>query len=423
MNDAPVDLSVPEMLEDPVRGFGKLREQAPVVRALYPGMQTPVWLVTRYAEVKEVLHDPRFVVDPSVIPGVEGPSLGDQLVEAFGIPPEYRKYMKSLLSVDGAEHTRLRGLVARAFTPRMINKLRPKVEQIAEELLDELPGHAEDGVVDLLGTFAFPLSGNVICELVGVDKQDRSNWRDWFHEMASGDPELIRNALRGMVERAQGLIERRRVQPADDLVTTLVRIHSEEGARISESEMIALVILTVQGGHHTTAHFIANATEALLENPEQLAMLRDKPELAPGAVHELLRCVSPVPGAAAVHASEDIHLGDTLIRQGDAVVCSGTSANMDPRVFEDPERLDITRECGGGREIHVAFGRGEHYCLGAELARQEAEVAIGALFRRYADLTLAVAAKDLQRQPIMGARPLLSLPVRLESFGDVSSTR
>jgi cytochrome P450 len=414
VNDpAPVDLGNPELLNDPVRGYGRLREQAAVIRALYPGMSAPVWLVTRYAEVKDVLHDPRFVVDPSGIPGVEGPSFADQLVESFGIPPEYRKYMKSLLSVDGDEHKRLRLLVARAFNAPRVSEMRTRVEQITDELLDELPAKAEDGVVDLLKDFAIPLSGNVICELVGVDEKDRSNWQEWFHGMSSGDPALVLNAMRGMVERATELIERRWERPADDLITALVRIHDEDGDRLSETEMIALIVLIVQGGHHTTAHFIANATTALLEHPDQLALLRAQPELAPHAVHELLRCVGPVPGTAVVHATEDMDLGGTSIRRGDAVVCMGASANMDPRVFEEPERLDITRE-SDRRETHLAFGRGQHYCLGAALARQEGEIALVKLFDRYPKLALAVDAQDLPRQPVLGARMLVRLPIRLE---------
>ncbi|MEV0972497.1 cytochrome P450 family protein [Microtetraspora glauca] len=412
----PVDMMDPTLLSDPFRGYSRIREQSPVARAVFAGSNTPIWLVTRFEDVKTVLSDHRFVNNPANVPGTDAPNLRDELITARGIPREYAQYvLDSVLDADGDDHIRLRRLVSRAFTARRVSELRPRVEQITEDLLDRLPDLAEDGVVDLIEGFAYPLPITVICELVGIPEEDRPRWHDWGKSLVDMRPGAVAEPLRAMVTYIQDLIGRRRARPGDDLLTGLIRAHDEDGDRFSDTEMITMVLTLVLAGHETTAHLIGNGTVALLTHPDQLALLRSDPGSAPRAVHELMRWCGPVHGTRIRYAAEDVEIEGTRIRRGEPVMAMLVSANYDPRRFDDPEHLDITREPDGRREVHVGFGHGLHYCLGAALARQEGEVAFGALVRRFPGLELAVAADDLERQLLPGSWRLARLPVRLHS--------
>ncbi|GAB2468942.1 cytochrome P450 family protein [Streptosporangium sandarakinum] len=409
-----VQLLDPGLLADPFGGYARMREEAPLVRALFPGAASPVWLVTRYDDVKRVLSDQRFVNDPANVPGMDVGDIRQQIIRARGIPPEYAKYiLGSVLDADGADHMRLRRLVSRAFTARRVAGLRPRVAEITESLLDDLPAAAEDGVVDLLERFTYPLPITVICELVGIPEEDRPRWRSWGRALVSTEPGALAEPLREMVAHIGELIVRRRAEPEDDLLTGLIRAHDEDGDRLSDVEMVTMVLTIVLAGHETTAHLIGNGVAALLTHPGQLALLRDDPELMPRAVHELMRRYGPVQMTRMRYATEDTTIGGMPVRRGEAVTAVLVSADHDPREFPDPDRLDITREPDGRRENHVGFGHGLHYCLGAALARQEAEVALGALLRRFPDLALAVDPADLEHQPLPGAWRLARLPVRL----------
>ncbi|MGP3989813.1 cytochrome P450 family protein [Streptomyces sp. 3N207] len=405
----------PELLADPFGGYGRLREQGPVVRARFMD-DTPVWLVTRFEEVRAVLRDPRFVNSPYSIPGHTGPDTRDQLMELLGIPEEFSVHiLESVLTSDPPDHTRLRRLVSRAFTARRVPELRPRVEEITDELLDGLPGHTdENGVVDLIEHFAYPLPITVICELVGVPEADRPRWRLFGSDLASLDPERIGASFPVMVHHIHDLIAERRADLRDDLISALIRAQDDDGGRLDDTEMVTLVMTLVLAGHETTAHLIGHATVALLTHPDQLRLLRQDWGLLPRAVHELTRRCGSVQMTQLRYAAEDVELAATRIRQGEAVQPVLVSANHDPRHYDDPERLDLTRR---GAEDQVGFGHGTHYCLGAPLARQECEVAIGRLLRRYPDLALAVAPDQLRtqvrrRQP--GAWRLQNLPLRLE---------
>ncbi|WP_449063393.1 cytochrome P450 family protein [Planomonospora algeriensis] len=405
------DLMDPALLNDPYGGFARMREQAPMVRGAIPGAAAPVWLVTRYDDVKTVLGDTRFVNDPAHVPGQDVENIREQVIRARGIPPEYARYvLDSILDADGEDHIRLRRLVSRAFTARRVAELRPRVAEIAEDLLDRLPGTAEDGVVDLIEHFAYPLPITVICELVGIPQEDRPRWREWGAALFSPDPEGFGAVLRDMVGYIEELIVRRRAAPGDDLLTGLVHVHDEDGDRLGDAELVTMVLTLVLAGHETTAHLIGNGTAALLAHPGQLALLRREPELMPRAVHELMRWCGPVLLTRMRYAAEDAEIGGMTVRRGEAVLAVLAGANRDPRVFDDPDRLDITREPDGRREDHVGFGHGLHYCLGAALARQEGEVALSALLRRFPGLALAVAPEDLPRQPLPSMRRLARLP-------------
>ncbi|GLW98427.1 cytochrome P450 [Microtetraspora sp. NBRC 16547] len=412
----PVDMMDPDLLRDPFRGYSRIREQAPVTRAVFAGVSTPIWLVTRFDDVQTVLSDQRFVNNPANVPGMDVHNVREEVIKARGLPREYAQYvLDSVLDADGDDHIRLRRLVSRAFTARRVSELRPRVEEITEDLLDRLPDLAEDGVVDLIEGFAYPLPITVICELVGIPEEDRPQWRDWGRSLVSMRPGAMADSLRQLVTYIQDLIERRRAQPTGDLLTGLIRAHDEDGGRLSDTEMVTMVLTLVLAGHETTAHLIGNGTVALLTHPDQLAALRADPELAPRAVHELMRWCGPVQGTRIRYAAEDVEIEGTRIGRGEPVMAVLVSANYDPRRFDDPERLDITREPDGRREVHVGFGHGLHYCLGAALARQEGEVAFRALTRRFPDLRLAVAPEDLERQLLPGSWRLARLPVRLHS--------
>ncbi|WP_052229897.1 cytochrome P450 [Streptomyces sp. CT34] len=408
----------PELLADPFGGYGRLRERGPVLRARFMD-DTPIWLVTRFEEVRAVLRDPRFVNNPYSIPGHTGPDPRARLMEVLGIPEEYSGYiLESILTSDPPHHARLRRLVSHAFTARRVTELRPRVEEITDNLLDELTGHADDnGVVDLIEHFAYPLPITVICELVGVPEADRSRWRAFGSDLASLEPERIGASFPDVVDRIHELIAARRAAPRDDLISALIHAQDSDGGRLSDTEMVTLVMALVLAGHETTAHLIGNGTTALLTHPDQLRLLKENWGLLPHAVHELMRRCGSVQMTQLRYAAEDMELAGTRIRQGEAVQPVLVSANHDPRHYNDPERLDLTRQSAGRGEDHVGFGHGMHYCLGASLARQEGEVAIGRLLRRYPNLSLAVAPNQLKtqvrrRQP--GAWRLLHLPLNLD---------
>ncbi|GAU67861.1 putative cytochrome P450 [Streptomyces sp. NBRC 110611] len=405
----------PSLLNDPVTGYGKLREQGPVVRGRFFD-DAPVWFVTRFEEVRQVLRDPRFVNDP-LTPALDRapedtPVL--RFMEQLGLPEHLRPYLTgSILNKDALDHTRLRRLVSRAFTARKITDLRPRVEQITDELLARLPEHAEDGVVDLIQHFAYPLPITVICELVGIAEEDRPQWRKWGSALVSLEPDRLSTTFPEMIDHIHELIRERRDSLTDDLLSELIRTHDDDGSRLSDVEMVTMVLTLILAGHETTAHLIGNGTLALLTHPDQLRLLKDDPALMPRAVHELMRWCGPVQMAQLRYATEDVEIAGTMIRKGDNVVPILVAANFDPRHYTDPERLDLTRHPAGRAENHVGFGHGAHYCLGASLARQEGEVAFSRLFARYPDVSLGVAPENLERPALPGNSRLSSLPLRL----------
>lgn len=409
-----VDMMDPELMRDPFGGYSRMREQAPLVRGSFFGRGTPLWLATRYDDVKMVLGDARFVNNPASVPDLDIENIRLKEIEARGIPREYARYvLDSVLDADGADHIRLRKLVSRAFTARRVSELRPRVEEITEVLLDRLAATADDGVVDLMEHFAYPLPITVICELVGIPERDRPQWREWGKALITLQSGGMASALRDMVTHIHELIEQRRAAPTGDLLTGLIRAQDEDGDRLSDTEMVTLVLTLVLAGHETTAHLIGNGTAALLTHLDQLDLLRKDPGLMPRAVHELMRWCGPVQATRLRYAAQDLEVGGMPVRKGEAVMAILVGANHDPREFDHPDRLDLTREPDGRRESHVGFGHGMHYCLGAALARQEGEVALAALLRRFPGLELAVPPERLERQLMPGSWRLARLPVRL----------
>lgn len=390
-------LTDPVLLSDPVAAWSAWRG-APRLGVALDG--SPAWYVTRAQDVRAVLGDPRFRTSPR-----DEASVRRAVVARLGIPAELaRPLTDSILDAGGADHTRLRKLVSRAFTVRRTTGLRPRVQAVTDELLDGLAGR-----VDLVERLARPLPITVICELVGVPPADRAAWGAWGDALVSFDAGRIPDALRAMTAHVQDLIARRRREPADDLVSDLVRAQEDDGDRLSDQEMTSLVITLVMAGHETTTHLIANSVVALLAAPEQLDRLRRDPAGWPEAVHELVRAHSPVQVARIRYAMEDVELGGVRIAEGEVVQPVLGAANRDPDEHPDPDSFDVARRAGRRGEGHLGFGHGVHYCLGAALARQEAEVALSSLFGRFPGL-----APDGEPEwgAVPGMRRVARLPVR-----------
>jgi cytochrome P450 len=302
--------------------------------------------------------------------------------------PARREGSNLLLFLDPPDHTRLRRLVSKAFTPRRVEGLRPRIAELVDTLLDEVAGERTFDVLEALG---YPLPVIVICDLMGVPKGDRNDLKEWSTAASRLlDPDVegatLEQGLLGAMALAgyfDQLFEERRRSPQDDLVSGLVAAE-EAGDRLSADELRAITVLLFIAGHETTMNLIGNGTYALLRNPDQLALVRDDPEVARPAIEELLRFDGPVHATARV-PTEDIDVGGTTIPKGDRMIVALGAANRDPAEYPDPDRLDVTRE----DNRHLTFSHGIHFCLGASLARVEGQVAIPRLLQRFPDLQLA----------------------------------
>jgi cytochrome P450 len=321
---------------------------------------------------------------------------------------------ESRLSQDPAGHARLRGLVASAFTLRRIEKLRATAQTIADELMADLLARASAGPVDLVAGFAHPFPMRVICSLLGVPEQDRPTFTTWSASVARVvEPPMLRSAeVEAEIERDERalaayfaeLIERCRSTPGDDLLSAVVALEGA-GERIKPREIVDIAMLLLVAGHETTMNLIGNGTLALLRAPDQLARLRQAPELIPGAVDEFLRYDSPLQATRRV-TPEDLELCGRPVKAGSELMLILGAANRDPAVFPDPHRLDITRDA----RRHVAFGGGVHHCLGIALARLEGTVAFTSLLTRCPAMALA---GEPQRRPTFILRGMQTLPVSL----------
>ena len=395
-----------DYFQDPQRVLGPLRESRPVSPVDLPG-NGRAWLVTRYEDVRAALADPRLAKDPR------------KLYPDWTPGPVQAMFNLHMLNLDPPDHTRLRRLVQKAFTPGRVTALRPRVRQIATELLDAVDacGAAE---IDLLDAYAFPLPITVICELLGIPVADRDSFRAWTSVLISSVPDaqaLGREAYRAAATAMFGyfaeLIAAKRESPADDLLSALVLARGgtggDGGDQLTEHELYAMLFLLLVAGFETTVNLIGSGTLALLTFPQEAARLRADPSLLSAAVEELLRYVNPLTHATERFTVADLPVGDTVIPAGQWVTLATSSANRDPGRFADPDRLDLSRDASG----HLAFGHGIHYCLGAPLARLEGEIAIGALLARFPGLALAVPASDLRWRRSSLIHGLESLPVRL----------
>ncbi|MET8677152.1 cytochrome P450 [Streptomyces sp. NPDC004647] len=379
--------------------FARLRSSAPVTPVITPeGVR--VWLVTRYEDVRAALADPRLAKDWVTHMTPEDFDINVDPVQAF--------LDQHMLNLDPPDHTRLRRLVVKAFTPRRVAALRPRISAITGELLDAMAdGPAE---TDLIEVFAFPLSVTVICELIGIPVGDRESFREWSETLLSsrGTREESRAAAVDMYEYFTHLVAERRRSPADDLLSALIAAR-DSGDSLSEHELLSMMFLLLVAGHETMVNLIASGVLALLTHPAELGRLRDNPSLLPSAVEELLRYANPLNHATERFTLEPVTIGDAIIPAKEWVMLATSSANRDASRFADADRLDVGRDASG----HVGFGHGIHYCLGAPLARLEGEIAFGMLLSRFPGLTLAVPESSLRWRPSSLIHGLEGLPVRL----------
>ena len=391
-----------EFVRDPHALNRRLRAEGPARPVVLPrGLQ--VWIVTRYADVRAALADNRLRKSADNIDELfRRHSTNDEAFVGGG-----EALTVHMLNSDPPDHERLRRLVNKAFTARRIEQLRPRIEEITASLIAGI-GPAAD--VDLLDAFAFPLPITVICELLGIPTEDRDDFRRWSNILISGgvEPEVMRQAAIDMATYLSDLIVAKRAEPQDDMMSALVAA-ADDGDRLSHDELIAMAFLLLVAGHETTVNLIANGVLALIGNPDQLAALRADRSLLPGAIEEFLRFESPVKNATLRYTVEPIDIGGVTVPAHEFVVLALGSANRDPDRYGDPDHLDIKRDTAG----HMAFGHGIHYCLGAPLARLEAEIAFNRLLDAYERIELTVPESELVWRPGMIIRGLEQFPVRL----------
>jgi cytochrome P450 len=399
MND-PVLLDA-QFIQDPHGLEALLRDEAPVRPAVSARGQSG-WLVTRYADVRAVLTDQRVRKDADGATEL----LRQQFDASWpGLHPAYRSMDSTMLNTDPPDHTRLRKLVNKAFTTGAVARLRPRIEAVVDELLDGMA--AGEQPFDLIEAFALPLPMTVICELLGVPDDQRELFRDWSNTLVSSQlDEKFTTAVTESEKFLNELVERKREQPGTDLLSNLVNT-TEDGDRLTQAELVSMSLLLLIAGHDTTVNLIGNGVLALLREPEQLTALRADPSLVPNAVEEFLRFNGPVHVATLRYTVEPIELGGVQIPADQFVMVSLLSANRDGQRFDEPDRLDVTRPTAG----HVAFGHGIHHCLGAPLARLEAQIALGHLIERFPELRLAADPASLVWRPSTLMRGLQTLPV------------
>ncbi len=396
-----MELFAPEGRRDPHPAYHAVRRERPRWRDPLLGD----WLLTRWEDCEAILRVPRWSSDPRH--ALEsGASLGGPDLRAAQMDVG----AKTLLFLDPPDHTRLRRLVSKAFTPRTVERLRVHVHEIADDLLRDVgPGDT----FDLMSTLAFPLPLTVICEMMGVPFADRAQFEGWSSDatrLLDGDldePTMMKAVVAAMsfINYFNELFDERRRQPQDDMVTALLGVH-EEGDRLSEEELRSIVMLLFLAGHETTMNLIGNGLVALMGQRDQWERLVADPSLAPSAVEELLRFDGPVHLTGRIASTELDFFGETVPR-GTQVVTLLAAANRDPDRFADPDRLDIARP----DNQHLTFSHGIHYCMGAALARLEGQVVFTELARRYPNIQLACDPADLQRREHFVLRGWQHVPV------------
>jgi cytochrome P450 len=396
-----VDISSPEFKANPYPYFARLRAEAPVHRIIL-GDKRPAWLITRYDDVTTVLKDDRFVKDKRTA------LTREQSATQPWIPSMFKPLEYNMLDLDPPDHTRLRGLVHKAFSPRLVDNMRDRIQRLTNALVDDVQHR---GQMDLIRDYALPLPSTIIAEMLGVPTQDRHKFHRWSSTIVSTVPSkwgllTAIPSLWAFLRYIRRLVQTRRAAPQDDLVSALVEAR-ESGDELTEDELLAMVSLLLIAGHETTVNLIGNGMLALMEHPESMDQLRNDPALIKPAVEELLRYDGPLETATERYAPGDVTIADVTIPRGELVFAVLASANRDERQFDRPDELNLTRE----PNRHLAFGLGVHYCLGAPLARLEGQIAINTLLRRLPELRLARPVSGLRRRPGLVLHGLEALPV------------
>ncbi|MEO3778002.1 cytochrome P450 [Micromonospora sp. B11E3] len=380
--------------------YDGLRIEGPA-RPAYRSPDHPVWVVTKYQDARTVLASPHVRRSPGEAGrlfartmGYERPAIGGAL-------------LGHMLNADPPDHTRLRALIAKAFTMRRVERLRPVVERITDQLLDQI---ADQDQVDLMAAFCFPLPLMIIFELIGVPAEDREKFREWGERQGTpltwAEAEELTGELTAYLEQ---LIAHKRAHPADDLLTGLIQARDNDD-KLSDPELVGMTYLMIMAGFETTMNLLGNGLLTLLRHPDQLAEVRANPELLPQALEAYLRYDGPVVACMLRFTTGPVELRDVTIPADSFVLVNLTLANRDPERYADPDTFDIHRQIEG----HLAFGHGVHYCIGAPLARMEGQVGIARLLERFPHLCLAVPPEDLRWLDTTFLRALTSLPVHLK---------
>jgi len=398
-------LLTPEFFTDPYAFYHRLRSEDPV----YWSHRLGAWLLTRYADVSFALHDPR------LRSGNRIRAIMSQLPATVQAEcePLYQHLTKMMAFTDPPDHTRLRTLVSKAFTPGTVTGLRPRIQGIVDELLDKAEG---TGQADLVRDFAFPLPAIVICEMLGIPVEAREQFKQWSNnivgfvsagQVTPAKAKAAQQSVAALTNYFRGLAEQRRRHPCGDLLSALV-LAEEKGDKLTEEELFSMCVQLFFAGFETTEGLIGNGLLALMQHPDQLRKLRDDPSLIASAVEEFLRYDNSVQRQARV-ASVDITISGRPILQGQYLLLFIGAANRDPAQFPNPDQLDISRR----DNKHVAFGHGIHFCIGASLARLEAEIAINTILRRFPNLRLI--PQSLEWEELLALRKLKSLKVSFEA--------
>ena len=398
----PTDITAPAFKADPHATLRRLREERPVAEVRV-GRRRSVWLVTRYDDVNMVLKQASLSKDRL---GSMTPEEREKLPWFFKL---FGPLTQNMLGRDPPDHTRLRSLVHKAFTPRLIERLRARVQGLSDELLDKA---ARKGSMDLVSEYALIVPVTIIAEMLGVPSSDYKKFQHWSNRLISNanlwDVLLSVPSVLMFTRYLRQLIAQRRSSLGEDLLSALIQAE-EAGDRLSADELVSMVFLLLVAGHETTVNLISGGTLALLQHPEQLERLRKEPGLIAPAVEELLRYASPVEISTERFTKEDITVGGVTIPKGQLVFAAIASANRDERHFKDPDTLDLGRE----PNRHLSFGMGIHYCLGAPLARLEGQIALQTLVNRFPNLRLATPAQSLKWRTGVLMRGPQRLPVSL----------
>ncbi|MBY0215280.1 cytochrome P450 [Paenibacillus illinoisensis] len=382
-----------EFTQNPYPVYEKLRETDPVFKVMFPHGEFG-WIITRYEDAVEVLKDQRFSKD---------------VAKRYG-PENQTVFVNNMLFSDPPDHRRLRGLVQKAFTPKLVADMRSHIQDIADDLLNKIGSRDKMNLID---EYAFPLPIIVISEILGVPVEDQDKFRVWSNSIidasSSDHAEMFEQHAKEFTEYLTDWFAKVRKNPGKDLISQLV-IAEESGQQLTENELLGVVSLLIIAGHETTVNLIGNGVLALLEHPEQRDLLIQKPELIHNAVEEMLRYNGPVEFSTSRWALEDVEFRGQNIAKGELVIVALDSANRDTEKFKDADIFDITRE----KSQHLAFGKGIHLCLGAPLARLEGEIAISTLLARYPEIQLQTDVTELEWRPGMIVRGLKELPVQLK---------
>ncbi|MES5948204.1 MULTISPECIES: cytochrome P450 [Bacillus cereus group] len=395
-----INLASAQFKEDAYEIYKESRKVQPIlfVNQIEIGKE---WLITRYEDALPLLKDNRLKKDQA--------NVFPQDTKNMYLSVDNSDHLTThMLNSDPPNHSRLRSLVQKAFTPKMISQLDGRIQRIADDLISEIE---RKGTLNLVDDYSFPLPIIVISEMLGIPKEDQAKFRIWSHAVIASPetPEEIKETekqLSDFITYLQYIVDVKRKNPKEDLVSALI-LAENEGQKLSARELYSMIMLLIVAGHETTVNLITNTVLALLENPKQLQLLKDNPKLIDSAIEEGLRYYSPVEVTTARWAAEPFQIHDQTIQKGDMVIIALASANRDETVFENPEVFDIMRE----NNRHIAFGHGSHFCLGAPLARLEAKIAITTLFKRMPELQIKGDREDIKWQGNYLMRSLEELPL------------